>query len=119
MRNLPDRLRGQADFFSEVIIRSYNKGRSRSPTPGESLHLYTSVDADRPRASTVDNPAEVLVEPPGIAPGSGPLITRAFIPIVRLAPSGQNIGLSGAVGKAWALRELQAGARRRSMRSFP
>jgi hypothetical protein len=34
----------------------------------------------------------VLVEPPGTAPGSEPLITSAFIAIVRVAPDVGNIG---------------------------
>ena len=33
-----------------------------------------------------------LVEPPGIAPGSSPLITCAFISIVRASPNPPNIG---------------------------
>ena len=32
------------------------------------------------------------MEPPGIAPGSGPLITGAFIAIVRANPDKANIG---------------------------
>ncbi len=35
-----------------------------------------------------------MVEPPGIAPGSGPLISRAFISIVRANPNRINIGAS-------------------------
>ena len=41
---------------------------------------------------TGDNPEKDLVEPPGIAPGSSPLITCAFIPIVRPKPDKLNIG---------------------------
>ena len=37
---------------------------------------------------------EEMVEPPGIAPGSGPLITSAFIAIVRANPDRTNIGVS-------------------------
>ena len=40
-----------------------------------------------------------LVEPPGIAPGSGPLITGAFIAIVRANPDRTNIGVPTAVSK--------------------
>lgn len=36
---------------------------------------------------------EEMVEPPGIAPGSGPLITGAFIAIVRANPDRRNIGV--------------------------
>ena len=32
------------------------------------------------------------MEPPGIAPGSGPLITSAFIAIFRASPNALNIG---------------------------
>ena len=60
-----------------------------------------------------DNRRKMLVEPPGIAPGSGPLIPCAFIPIVRLAPSGSDIAPQGAPGKARVLmgRPARAGAR--------
>jgi hypothetical protein len=40
-----------------------------------------------------------LVEPPGIAPGSGPLITGAFIAIVRANPDDPNIGTLADLGK--------------------
>ena len=40
-----------------------------------------------------------MVEPPGIAPGSGPLITGAFIAIVRPKPDEGNIGVAWAVSK--------------------
>ena len=36
-----------------------------------------------------------MVEPPGIAPGSSPLIARAFISIVRTSPHLPNIGPKG------------------------
>jgi hypothetical protein len=36
-----------------------------------------------------------LVEPPGTAPGSSPLITQPFIVIVRANPNPANIGLGG------------------------
>ena len=41
-----------------------------------------------------------LVEPPGTAPGSEPLITGAFIAIVRVAPNRPNIGARPARLKA-------------------
>jgi hypothetical protein len=34
-----------------------------------------------------------MVEPPGIAPGSGPLITSAFIAISGASPGKTNIGV--------------------------
>ena len=40
---------------------------------------------------SADNAEGDLVEPPGIAPGSGSLITRAFIAIVRANPDMCNI----------------------------
>src|SRR5512139_1737663 len=49
---------------------------------GRKQRLYTSVDADRPRTFPAITRGKILVEPPGIAPGSSPLISRAFIPIV-------------------------------------
>jgi hypothetical protein len=42
-----------------------------------------------------DNPEKVMVEPPGIAPGSNPLIARAFISIVGASPDPANIGAKG------------------------
>ena len=36
-----------------------------------------------------------MVEPPGIAPGSSPLITCAFISIDRANPDAPNIGVRG------------------------
>src|SRR5690606_11925479 len=57
----------------------------------ESNPLYTSVDASRPHAASADNAGKKLVEPPGFAPGSGPLITGAFIAIARANPSRINI----------------------------
>ena len=43
-----------------------------------------------------DNGRGRLVEPPGIAPGSSPLITSAFISIVRASPNSPYIGLNAA-----------------------
>ena len=40
-----------------------------------------------------------LVEPPGIAPGSSPFITRSFMPIVRANPDTANIGMNDVGGK--------------------
>ena len=45
-----------------------------------------------------------MVEPPGIAPGSGSLITRAFIAIVRANPDTGNIGAIRRVLKGLATR---------------
>ena len=42
---------------------------------------------------------EGMVEPPGIAPGSSPVITRAFMSIARASPNPFNIGAIGCRGK--------------------
>ncbi len=54
------------------------------------------------------------MEPPGIAPGSGPLITGAFIAIVRANPDTPNIGHrpGGSKGFPPAPRRHPAGAAR-------
>src|SRR5690606_1546440 len=68
---------------------------------GRKQPLYTSVDASRPRTRLADNAKRKrLVEPPGIAPGSGPLITSAFIAIVRASPNALNIGRLCSADKA-------------------
>ena len=41
-----------------------------------------------------------MVEPPGIAPGSGPLITSAFIAISGASPGKSNIGQPAAEDNA-------------------
>ena len=40
-----------------------------------------------------------MVEPPGIAPGSGPLITSAFIAISGASPGKTNIGAAAVNSK--------------------
>jgi len=59
--------------------------------PGESNAFTRPSMLIGPKLSA-DNAEEGLVEPPGIAPGSGPLISRAFISIVRANPNPPNIG---------------------------
>ena len=51
-----------------------------------------------------------LVESPGTAPGSDPLITSAFMPIVRANPNGVNIGPAPARCKfgPWVVDRLPA-----------
>ena len=51
---------------------------------------------------------EEMVEPPGIAPGSGPLITSAFIAIVRANPDRPNIGEPGRLSKGAAFASSAA-----------
>ncbi len=67
----------------------------------ESNLLYTSVDASRPHAASADNAGKKVVEPPGIAPGSGPLSTSAFIAIVRATPDLSKIGNLRVKSKAY------------------
>lgn len=52
-----------------------------------------------------------MVEPPGIAPGSGPLITSAFIAIVRANPDRSNIGCGGEELKGRSLPAADAGSK--------
>ena len=47
----------------------------------------------------------VLVEPPGTAPGSDPIITGAFIAIVRANPNIPDIGRGGALRKGGAAQQ--------------
>jgi hypothetical protein len=61
------------------------------------------------------------VEPPGIAPGSSPLITCAFIPIVRANPNGLNIGAGARGWKAVVVHcgtDGGAGRRRQAQAAF-
>jgi len=57
------------------------------------------------------------VEPPGTAPGSDPLITCAFMPIVRANPNSANIG-AGAGRCKVARVGLADGAREEGGRPF-
>ena len=61
--------------------------------------LYTSVDADRPHAPAAIPAVKVMVEPPGIAPGSSPFIARAFIPIVPPSRDSSNMVPGASFGK--------------------
>ena len=62
---------------------------------------------------SADNAEKGMVEPPGIAPGSSPLIARAFISIVRTDPDPPYIGEMGCRlknngAKRFAKRERKA-----------
>lgn len=85
-------LRGEADFSSEVIVRSYNMARYGGPGRAKVI-LFTrpSMLVGPQLGPSVTRGG--LVEPPGIAPGSGPLITGTFIAIVRPRPDTVDIGL--------------------------
>ena len=56
---------------------------------------------------------ENLVEPPGTAPGSDPLITSAFMSIVRVAPNRLEYKRGGGGLQGWLLADLRAMARQR------
>ena len=56
-----------------------------------------------------------MVEPPGIAPGSGPLITSAFIAIVRANPDRPNIGALSRASKGSVRPQAPAAPRRLTM----
>ncbi len=57
-----------------------------------------------------------MVEPPGIAPGSGPLITSAFIAIVRANPDRGNIGALGSITKGFARNVGECGLAHQGLR---
>ena len=89
--NVSAALRSKSIFRSEVIVRSYKTGRSQGPILRESF-TFT-------RLSMLIGPIMRMVEPPGIAPGSSPLITWAFIPIAEPKSGTCNIGRRGRHGK--------------------
>ena len=65
--------------------------RNGGTIPSES-HVFTRPSMLIGPKLPADNAERRMVEPPGIAPGSGSLITRAFIAIVRANPDTINIG---------------------------
>src|ERR1700761_2928706 len=65
--------------------------RNAEPTR-EKANVFTRLSILIGPANPGDNPGKDLVEPPGIAPGSSPLITCAFIAIDRANPDASNIG---------------------------
>ena len=74
-------LGGEGHRRSTVVVGNYALWTDNGGTsPGQSKHLYTFVD---PVSAPLVPQRGSLVEPPGTAPGSDPLITRAFITIVR------------------------------------
>ena len=92
VRNQPNRITRRGGLLQRSYRSQLENGPIRWARTSESNPLYTSVDASRPHAASADNAGRKLVEPPGIAPGSGPLITSAFIAIVRPKPDQTNIG---------------------------
>jgi len=52
------------------------------------------------RLSMLIGPMKRMVEPPGIAPGSSPLITWAFIPIAGSKSGTLNISTARTYGKS-------------------
>ena len=92
IRNHSNRITRRERLLQRSYRSQLENGPIRWARTSESNPLYTSVDASRPHAASADNAGRKLVEPPGIAPGSGPLITSAFIAIVRPKPDRTNIG---------------------------
>ena len=68
------RLRSESELFREVVIRNYQGWSNDGDHPGESVVFTRPSILFRPRRSPLEG---VLVEPPGTAPGSEPLIARA------------------------------------------
>src|SRR5262249_36663737 len=83
-------LRSEGLAFSKVVVGNYCNGLLSGPKRAKSSPLHVRRSCVGPRQSG-QRPGRNLVEPPGTAPGSGPLITRGFIAIV---PCGNttNIG---------------------------
>ena len=104
IRNQPNRITRRGGLLQRSYRSQLDKGPIRWARTSESNPLYTSVDASRPHAASADNAGKKLVEPPGIAPGSGPLITSAFIAIVRPKPDRTNIGASRPTSKSLSRR---------------
>jgi len=100
VRNQPNRITRRGGLLQRSYRSQLDNGPIRWARTSESNPLYTSVDASRPHAASADNAGRKLVEPPGIAPGSGPLITSAFIAIVRPKPDGRYISKFGRLSKA-------------------
>lgn len=92
VRNHPNRITRRERLLQRSYRSQLENGPIRWARTSESNPLYTSVDASRPHDASADNAGKRMVEPPGIAPGSGPLITSAFIAIVRPKPDDLNIG---------------------------
>ena len=75
-------LRSEGDLFSIVVVGNYFERAGNEAHSGESYvfsHPSILLGPSKIRPTS----GKVLVEPPGVAPGSGLVITRAFIAIVR------------------------------------
>ena len=76
----PDCLRSQSHRRSTVVVGNYALWTDNGGTsPGQSNPLYTFVD---PVSAPFAPNEGFMVEPPGTAPGSDPLIPSAFMSIV-------------------------------------
>ena len=106
MRKTSDCLRSHQFAFSKIVVCNYLLWASNGAQPSESLVFTRPSILFRPHQ---EQAAEnlLLVEPPGTAPGSEPLITRAFIAIVRrpLQYRGRRRAMKGAK----AVRALTTG----------
>lgn len=79
---MPALLRSESDLFSIVVVHNYSKRAGVEAHSGES-YVFSHPSILFGPANPAERAGEVLVEPPGFAPGSGLVITRAFIAIVR------------------------------------
>lgn len=76
-------LRSESNRSTIVIGNCTERTDIGGTSPSESHRFYTSVD---PVSTPQPANDRDLVESPGTAPGSGPLIMRAFIAIVSKRP---------------------------------
>ena len=91
IRNHSNRITRRERLLQRSYRSQLENGPIRWAKTGKSI-LFTRPSMLVGPAAPADNAVRDLVEPPGIAPGSGPLITSAFIAIVRPKPDQRNIG---------------------------
>ena len=91
VRNQPNRITRRGGLLQRSYRSQLENGPIRWAKTGKSI-LFTRPSMLVGPAAPADNAVRDLVEPPGIAPGSGPLITGAFIAIVRANPDMTDIG---------------------------
>ena len=101
VRNLPNRITRRGGLLQRSYRSQLENGPIRWAKTGKSI-LFTRPSMLVGPAAPADNAVRDLVEPPGIAPGSGPLITGAFIAIVRANPDMTNIGACFRIWKRLA-----------------
>src|SRR5690606_23788870 len=101
VRNLPNRITRRGGLLQRSYRSQLENGPIRWAKTGKSI-LFTRPSMLVGPAAPADNAVRDLVEPPGIAPGSGPLITGAFIAIVRANPDSFNMRAYFQIGKGSA-----------------